>query len=165
MQARVHAALSRTESEWLKFHRRHAVNGLVTATILAALLAAVLEYSRRELAEGAMSVGDFVLVSTYLMQFVRPLETLGNTLQGMSQAFGLLRKMLPLFRQEPEQQQQTIEQEQPSGPATLEFEEVQASYHPHRSVLHNVSFKVPAGKTMGSWATAVPENRHWSGFW
>jgi ABC-type transport system involved in Fe-S cluster assembly fused permease/ATPase subunit len=149
MQARVHAALSRTESEWLKFHRRHAVNGLVTATILAALLAAVLEYSRRELAEGAMSVGDFVLVSTYLMQFVRPLETLGNTLQGMSQAFGLLRKMLPLFRQEPEQQQQTIEQEQPSGPATLEFEEVQASYHPHRSVLHNVSFKVPAGKTIG----------------
>jgi ATP-binding cassette subfamily B protein len=69
-------------------------------------------------------------------------------MQGFSQGAAMLEKMLALFHEksEPQQPDKAVRLE---GPGQLEFENVTLSYEPHRAALQGVSFKVPAGKTVG----------------
>jgi ABC-type multidrug transport system fused ATPase/permease subunit len=105
-------------------------------------------YAARDVRAGRMTVGDFVLVNSYMLQVVRPVEMLGYVMQGLSQGVAMLEKLLTLFRETPEPQ--TVDDHVPlGGPGRLEFENVTLSYRPERCVLKGVSFKVPAGKTLG----------------
>ena len=148
MQEKVRLALIRTEDEWVGFFRRYAVNGLIVASIFAAFLGATIAYAAHEVRAGRMTVGDFVLVNTYMLQVVRPVEMLGYAMQGVSQGIAMLEKLLLLFRETPEQE---CSDERPplAGPARLEFEDVVLAYRPDRSVLKGVSFRVLPGKTLG----------------
>jgi ABC-type multidrug transport system fused ATPase/permease subunit len=95
-----------------------------------------------------LTVGDFVLITSYMLQVIRPVEALGYAMQGFSQGAAMLEKMLALFHEksEPPQPGNAGPLE---GPGHLEFENVTLSYGPHRAALQGVSFKVPAGKTVG----------------
>jgi ABC-type transport system involved in Fe-S cluster assembly fused permease/ATPase subunit len=148
VQKRVGRALARTEDEWVGFYRRYAVNGVCVSAIFATFLAATTLYAVHEVAGGRLTVGDFVLVTTYMLQVIRPVEALGYAMQGFSQGAAMLDKMLALFHEkcEPQQPGEALRHE---GPGQLEFENVTLSYGPHRTVLQGVSFKVPAGKTVG----------------
>lgn len=148
VQEKVSQALSRTEVEWVGFYRRYAVNGLGVATIFAVFLALSVLYAAHGVLAGRMTVGDFVLVNTYMLQVVRPVEMLGYAMQGLSQGVAMLDKMLALFRETPESQH--ADDRVPLGGAgKLEFDTVSLSYRSDRSVLKGVSFRVPAGKTLG----------------
>ena len=148
VQERIVGALSRTESEWVGFYRRYAVNGVAVSAIFAAFLAATALYAVHEVKGGRLTVGDFVLVTAYMLQVVRPVEALGYAIQGFSQGAAMLEKVLALFHEksEPEQRSNVVRHD---GPGQLEFENVTLSYAPHRTAIHSVSFKVPAGKTVG----------------
>jgi len=148
VQEKVSQALARTEVEWVGFYRRYAVNGLGVATIFGSFLAATALCAAHEVQAGRMTVGDFVLVNSYMLQLVRPVEMLGYAMQGLSQGVAMLDKMLALFREVPESQR--ADDCRPlRGAGTLEFEAVSLSYTPDRPVLKDVSFRVPAGKTLG----------------
>jgi ATP-binding cassette subfamily B protein len=95
-----------------------------------------------------MTVGDFVLVNTYMLQIVQPVEMLGYAMQAFSQGIAMLEKMMALLREMPEPQHAR----NPAplrGPGTLEFQDVSLSYRTGRAVLRDVSFLVPAAKTLG----------------
>jgi ABC-type transport system involved in Fe-S cluster assembly fused permease/ATPase subunit len=145
---RVGRALSRTETEWVSFYRRYAVNGVTVSTIFALFLAATTLYAVHEVERARLTVGDFVLLTTYMLQVMRPVEALGYATQGFSQGAAMLEKMLALFHEksEPWQAGKTVRLE---GPGELEFDNVTLSYGPQRAALQGVSFKVPAGKTVG----------------
>jgi ATP-binding cassette subfamily B protein len=147
VQERVGRALSRTEAEWVSFYRRYAVNGAAVSTIFATFMAVTTLYAVHEVDGSRLTVGDFVLVTTYLLQVIRPVEALGYAMQGFSQGAAMLEKMLALFHEtsEPQQQDESVPLD---GPGQLEFENVTLSYGPHRTALRGVSFKVPAGKTV-----------------
>jgi ABC-type multidrug transport system fused ATPase/permease subunit len=148
VQRKVSRALIHTETEWVGFYRRYAVNGLCVATIFAVFLGSTTIYAAGAVQSGRMTVGDFVLINTYLLQVVRPVESLGYAMQGLSQGVAMLEKMLELFRERPEPQD--VEDHAPMrGPVALEFEDVWLSYRPGHSVLKGLSFKIPAGKTLG----------------
>ena len=148
VQEKVSRALSRTEVEWVGFFRRYAINGLGVATIFAVFLAATILYAAHEVEGSRMTVGDFVLINSYMLQVVRPVEMLGYAMQALSQGIAMLKKMLALFRETPEPQR--VDDRGPlGGPGKLEFESVILSYPPDRSVLKGVSFKIAAGKTLG----------------
>jgi ABC-type transport system involved in Fe-S cluster assembly fused permease/ATPase subunit len=166
VQDRVHGALIRTENEWVAFYRRYAVNGLAVATIFAAFLAATVLYATHEVQSSRMTIGDFVLVNTYILQLVRPIETLGYAMQGLSHGTAMLRKLLELFREQaelqvingkahgrhgprPGGQDELARHSQHGGRGRLEFDGVSLSYDSGRPVLSNVSFVVPAGRTLG----------------
>lgn len=148
LQERVGRALSHTEAEWVSFYRRYAVNGVAVSTIFATFLAATTLYAVHEVEGARLTVGDFVLITTYMLQVIRPVEALGYAMQGFSQGAAMLEKLLALFHEnsEPLQRGNAVRLE---GPGQLEFENVTLSYGPRRAALLGVSFKVPAGKTVG----------------
>ena len=117
----------------------------LTPTIFAAFLGATILYAAHEVQGSRMTVGDFVLVNTYMLQVVRPVEALGYAMQGLSQGIAMLAKMLTLLRETPEPQL-VDDRVHVGGPGKLEFDNVKLSYRPDRSVLRGVSFKIAAGK-------------------
>ncbi len=152
MERKVAGALIRTEDEWVRFYHQYAVNGLLVATIYATFLGTTILYAAREVQAARISMGTFVLINTYMLQIVRPVEMLGYAVQSVSQGMAYLDKMLELFRERTE-----VDSAASSGPChseerglgELEFRDVFLSYSADRSVLKGVSFKVPAGQTLG----------------
>jgi ABC-type transport system involved in Fe-S cluster assembly fused permease/ATPase subunit len=101
--------------------------------IFAVFLGSTTVYAAGAVHTGRKTVGDFVLINTYLLQVVRPVESLGYAMQ---------------FRERPEPQD--VKDYAPMrGPVALEFEDVWLSYRPGHAVLKGLSFKIPAGKTLG----------------
>ena len=148
VQQGVGAALTRTEKEWVRFSRQFAVNGLCVALLYTAFLALTIFYAARETEAGRISIGTFVLINTYMLQIVRPVEALGYAVQALSHGMANLDKMLELLRQQPEELAKG-DAALLAGPGALEFSNVGVSYRSDRTILEKVSFRVPAGRTLG----------------
>lgn len=148
IQDRVARSLDRAESAWVGFYRHYALNGLVVAAVFAAFLAGTVFYATEEVRKGRMTVGDFVLVNTYMLQIVQPIEMMGYAMQGLSQGAAMLEKLAQLFR-EPTECGLGACKGGATGPGSLEFQDVCLSYGGGRRVLSKVSFRVAAGHTLG----------------
>jgi ABC-type transport system involved in Fe-S cluster assembly fused permease/ATPase subunit len=148
VQERVSRALTRTEDGWVGFYRRYAYNGLGVATIFAGFLGVTILYAAHEVQAGRMTVGSFVLVNTYMLQVVRPVEMLGYAMQSLSQGLAFLGKMFEIFREKPEPFV-VAETDTPGGAGRLDFEAVGVAYRADRVILKDVNFSVPAGRTLG----------------
>jgi len=75
-QERVRESLIATEEGRVGFCRRYAFNGRGIATIFAAFLAVTILYATHAVQGGRMTVGTIVLLNTYMLQIVRPVEML-----------------------------------------------------------------------------------------
>lgn len=148
VQERVGKALLRSETEWLTFSRLFARSGLLAGSIYAGFLVATIWYATLEVLRGHMTVGDFVLVNTYMLQLVRPVELLGYAIQLCSQGVAMLEKLTRLFGEAPEPPR-TIRARSVAGLGALEFDRVSLSYRKDRTVLRDVSFRVAPKRTLG----------------
>lgn len=95
--------------------------------------------------QGRLTVGDLVFVNTYLTQLFRPLDMLGWVYRTVRQGLIDMAAMFQLMDSE-------VEVEDPPGaPAlvitrpTVTFDNVIFGYEPDRTILHGLSFHVPAG--------------------
>lgn len=147
LQGRIGRALARSEREWLAFYRRFAGHGLLVASIFAAFLAATTWYATLDVRTGRMSIGDFVLVNTYMLQLVRPVESLGYAAQGFSQGLAMLEKLLELFN-EPHEPAARGPPGTVPGPGALAFEHVSLAYRSGCPVLRDISFTLQAQRTL-----------------
>jgi ABC-type transport system involved in Fe-S cluster assembly fused permease/ATPase subunit len=145
---RYDTALARTESAWHQFLSRRAVNGLAVATIFACSLGASLIYAARDVMSGAMTVGDFVLINTYVARLVQPLEMLGYAVRDVVQGLAFLEKILELFRERTEHDPARRTGQVDGARGELEFDGVSFAYRQDRVILKDVSFRVPAGHTV-----------------
>jgi len=148
VQERVSHALLRTERQWVGFYRLYAYSGLAVATAYAVFLGLTILFAATQVRAGVLTIGGFVLVNTYMLQIVRPIEMLGYAMQGFSQGIAMLDNMLQLLREEPEKDEARTAVAA-SGPGSLEFESVAVAYRADRNILDDVSFRIPAGKTLG----------------
>jgi ABC-type transport system involved in Fe-S cluster assembly fused permease/ATPase subunit len=144
---RYDAALGAVERAWRSFFTRRVTNGLLIAAIFALSLGFSLVHAANEVARGAMTIGDFILVNAYIARLVQPLEMLGYAVRDVAQSLAFLDSMLALFRESKEEPNRAA----PQGSITrgeLVFRNVSFAYRPERPILKGVSFVVPAGKTV-----------------
>jgi ATP-binding cassette subfamily B protein len=148
VEERVSRALVRTERQWVSFYRLYSASGFAVATTYAVFLGLTILYAVGQVETGAMTIGGFVLVNTYMLQIIRPIEMLGYAVQGFSQGMAMLDSMLRLLRERPEPEIAEAPTAA-SGPGSLEFDSVAVSYRSDRSILKGISFHIPAGRTLG----------------
>jgi ABC-type transport system involved in Fe-S cluster assembly fused permease/ATPase subunit len=148
VQERVSRALEKTRSEWISFYRSYAKYGFGVTAVYATFLTATMLYAAHQVQAGRMSIGEFVLVNAYVLQVIRPVELLGQSMQALSQGLAMLKKMLDLLSEKAEPVQE-VGSRSLSGAGTLIFDRVSYCYVPGRKVLTDVSFTLPAGRTLG----------------
>jgi ATP-binding cassette subfamily B protein len=95
-----------------------------------------------------LTLGDFVLLNTFLMQIYRPLNFIGFVYREIRQGLTDIEEMFKLLDKEPE-----IEDKPGARPLAItgpviRFEDVRFHYDADRPILKGVSFEVPAGKTI-----------------
>jgi ATP-binding cassette subfamily B protein len=149
IRERVGHALTRSETEWLIFSRQYYRSGLLAASVFASFLASTTWYAVIEVLHGNITIGDFVLITAYMLQLARPVEMLGTALQASSQGLAMLDRLMQLFREAPEPTRLTRSSTAVAEPGTLEFDHVSLSYRRDRLVLTDVSFRIPPKHTLG----------------
>ena len=140
----------------LKAYEHAAIKSKVTLSmlnigqgvIIAVGLMLVMVMAGNWVKAGTMTVGDFVLVNSYLIQLFMPLNFLGFVYREIRRSLTDMETMFGLI-------EEPAEVADRAGAAVLRvnggeivFDDVSFRYDPRRPVLDGVSFTVPAGKTV-----------------
>jgi len=142
--------------ENLERYRRAAIKSQTTLSLLnagqqliiAAGLVAMLWRATQGVVDGRMTLGDLVMVNAFMIQLYIPLGFLGVLYREIKQSLTDLEKMFTLMEREREIA------DLPGAPALavqgadLRFDHVFFAYDPARPILQDISFAIPAGKTV-----------------
>jgi len=117
--------------------------------IIAGALVGMLWRATQGVVDGRMTLGDLVMINAFMIQLYIPLNFLGVLYREIKQSLTDLDKMFVLMDREREVAD--VPDAQPlalnNAPA-LRFESVSFAYEPDRPILKNISFEIPAGKTV-----------------
>jgi ATP-binding cassette, subfamily B, heavy metal transporter len=117
--------------------------------IIASALVAMLWRATQGVVDGRMTLGDLVMINAFMIQLYIPLNFLGVLYREIKQSLTDLDKMFVLMDRErevadlPGAQALALQ-----GPPAVVFDGVSFAYEPDRPILHNISFEIPAGKTV-----------------
>ncbi len=114
--------------------------------IIAAGLVVMMCMAGNGVMTGERSIGDFVLVNAMLVQLFVPLNLLGSVYREIRQSLADMESMFSLLHQTPEIQDAPGAPELLVTGGEIRFEHVRFTYEAGRTILHDVTFTVPAGK-------------------
>ncbi len=95
-----------------------------------------------------LSLGDLVMVNALLIQLYIPLNFLGTMYREIRQALTDMEKMFRLLDENKEIQDKPGAQPLAVNGGAVRFEHVNFGYDAKRQILHDVSFEIPAGRTL-----------------
>ena len=143
--ARYDAALARYERAAVRVQVSLNVLNIGQAFIIAAGLTLIMLMAAREVHGGTMTVGQFVLVNTYLMQLYQPLGFLGMVYMTIKQGLVDMEQMFRLLEVDREIADRpnaaALAAHLSDGPAgEVRFEGVHFGYRPDRTILQGDRF-------------------------
>ncbi|AFX99593.1 ABC transporter transmembrane region family protein [Candidatus Endolissoclinum faulkneri L2] len=116
--------------------------------IIASSLITLMSMASFGVKAGTMSVGDFVMVNTYLIQLFLPLNFLGFVYREMKQALADMDAMFFLLKVKREVADKPNAISLKKGAGRVEFENVHFSYCKEREILRGLSFAIEPGQTV-----------------
>jgi ABC-type transport system involved in Fe-S cluster assembly fused permease/ATPase subunit len=145
---RYDASLARYERAYSQSEQTLNMLNAGQATIIAVGLTVVMLMAGHGVADGSMTVGDFVLVNTYLIQLYMPLNILGFMYRELRQGLTDMESMFALLGQKQEVADAPGAPSLAAGAGEVRFDGVRFGYRPDREILKGVSFAVPPGRTL-----------------
>ncbi|XP_072744876.1 ATP-binding cassette sub-family B member 6 [Anoplolepis gracilipes] len=134
--------------EWKSIITLNILNTLQNIIVCGGLLSGSLLCLHMVVFHQGLTVGDYVLFASYIIQLYVPLNWFGTYYRAIQKNFVDMENMFELLREE----QEVIDA---PGAGLLnvkrgqvEFSNVSFGYTPEKLVLRNISFTVPAGKTV-----------------
>jgi len=118
------------------------------AALIAVGLITIMLMAGKGVVTGIYTIGDFVLVNTFLIQLYLPLNFLGFVYRQIKQSLTDMDKMFELLDVSPQIQNEpdAITFSPPLG--KVEFKNVCFSYTDDRRILNGISFTIPPGNTL-----------------
>ncbi len=145
---RYDAALASYETAAVQSQRSLSLLNVGQSAIISLGLAVVMAMAARGIVNGTMTLGDFVLVNTYLLQLYQPLNFFGVVYREIKQALTDIESMVKLLSVDREVADNPGARPLAVNGGEIRFEDVEFGYDPRRPILKGVSFAVPAGRTV-----------------
>ncbi|KOF54003.1 metal ABC transporter permease [Achromobacter sp. DMS1] len=145
---RYDASLTRYERAAVRSQVSLSVLNIGQAAIISAGLTLVMWMAARGIAQGRHTLGDFVLVNTYLLQLYQPLSFFGFIYREIKQSLIDMERMFELLGQDREIADRPGAAPLRVAGGAVEFRDVRFGYDARRPILKGVSFAIPAGKTV-----------------
>ena len=144
----------------LEKYRKAAIKSQTTLSLLnagqqfiiAVALVVMLWRATQGVIDGRMTLGDLVMINAFMIQLYIPLGFLGVIYREIKQSLTDLDKMFVLLEKEREvadaPNAQPLRIDNADHGVEVRFENVSFAYDPKRPILQDVSFVIPAGKTV-----------------
>jgi ATP-binding cassette subfamily B protein len=147
-KSRYDRSMARYEDASIKTYTSLAVLNAGQAAIFTLGLTAAMVLCVFGIQAGTHTVGDFVMINAMMVQLYQPLNFMGMVYREIKQAVIDIEMMFGILLRHPE-----IEDRPGAKPLIvtnggIRFENVSFAYEPERPILENLSFEVPAGKTI-----------------
>ena len=144
---RFDAALRGYESAAVRSKVTLSLLNVGQGAIIAVGLIALMLMASRDVSRGAMTVGDFVMVNSYLIQLYLPLNFLGFVYREIRQSLTDMEQMFQLLHESPEIADVPAARPLAVGGGGIVFDKVSFAYDSRRRVLEDVSFMIvgPSG--------------------
>jgi ABC-type transport system involved in Fe-S cluster assembly fused permease/ATPase subunit len=146
--SRYDRSMARYEKMSIKTYTSLAVLNLGQAIIFTAGLTAVMAMCVSGVKSGRNTVGDFVLINAMMIQLYQPLNFMGMVYREIKQSVIDIEMMFTVLDESPEIQDRPGARPLQVTSGALSFDHVVFSYDAARPILKDVSFTVPAGKTV-----------------
>ena len=141
-------SMARYESAAVRSHTSLALLNIGQGVIIAFGMCTVLLLAAQGVIDDELTIGDFVLINTFMMQLYQPLGFLGFVYREIKQSLVDMDKMFELIEVHADVADKTDAQPLQVTSGEVEFENVDFGYEDDRQILHGVNFKVPAGNTI-----------------
>lgn len=142
------AILKYQKEEWSALFTLNVLNTSQNFILCAGLLAGSLLCVHDVVHHQVLTVGDFVLFFTYLMDLYMPLNWFGTYYRAIQKNFVDMENMFDLLKEDEEIIDAPGASNLLCQGGKIEFTNVTFGYTPNHFVLKNISFTVPAGKTV-----------------
>ena len=135
------------EAEWKSLASLNVLSSGQNVVITVGLLVGASLCAYR-VTQGVLSVGDFVLFCTYILQLYAPLNYFGTYYRMIQAAFVDMENMFDLLGVDPEVKDASGAPALTISSGQLEFKNVYFHYTPEKPILRDVSFCVEPGHTL-----------------
>jgi ATP-binding cassette subfamily B protein len=139
------------ESMWARVRYAVAASGygVVVGMTVACGTAAVLVLGVRHVQRGAITLGDLVLIMSYLAQLYAPLKTMSKKAGALQGYLASAERVFALLDEEPDVKERRGARALPRARGDIVFDDVSFGYDRARPVLEHVSLTVSAGTRVG----------------
>ena len=146
---------ARRYDEGLQSYERAAVRSQTSLSflnsgqslIIAAAVTAILWRATQGVIDKTMTLGDLVLVNSFMLQLYIPLNFLGVIYREIKQSLADMERLFGLLEQHREVADAPDAKPLATRGARVEFSHVEFNYDPKRQILFDVDFAIPAGTT------------------
>lgn len=142
--------LQQYESAAVKSQTSLSLLNIGQSSIIAIAVSLILWRATVGVLAGSMTLGDLVLVNSFMLQLYVPLNFLGVLYREIKQSLADMEKLFALLDEQKEVADSAgatpLRLVNHAGPE-IRFDQVDFSYESNRQILHQVSFVLPAGQT------------------